>query len=98
VGIKYNISEKMNFSIEVAHRFTGTDYLDDVSTTYIGASRFAPGSTALILQDRSIELDPDNPLGIEGRQRGWSKQRDQYIIAEIGITYNISTYRCPSAN
>jgi len=49
------------------------------------------------LQDRSVEIDPDNPLGVAGRQRGWSKQRDQYIIAEIGITYNISTYRCPTA-
>ncbi len=97
VGIKYNISEKMNFSIEIAHRFTGTDYLDDVSTTYIGANRFTPLSTAAILQDRSIELDSNNPLGVEGRQRGWSKQKDQYIIAEIGVTYNISSYRCPAA-
>jgi Domain of unknown function (DUF6089) len=98
VGIKYNLSEKINFSFEVAHRFTGTDYLDDVSTTYIGANRFTPLSTAALLQDRSVEIDPVNPLGIEGRQRGWSKQRDQYIIAEIGITYNLSTYRCPSTN
>ena len=87
----------MNFSIEIGHRFTSTDYLDDVSTTYVGEDKFTPFSTARLLQDRSVELDPDNPLGIEGRQRGWSKQRDQYIIAEIGITYNISTYRCPSA-
>jgi len=98
VGIKYNLSEKINFSIEVAHRFTGTDYLDDVSTTYIGAGNFTPLSTAALLQDRSVELEPNNPLGAEGRQRGWSKQRDQYIIAEIGITYNISTYRCPPTN
>jgi hypothetical protein len=98
VGIKYNLSEKINFSIEVAHRFTGTDYLDDVSTTYIGAGNFTPLSTASLLQDRSVEIEPNNPLGVEGRQRGWSKQRDQYIIAEIGITYNISTYRCPPTN
>ncbi|MBK7557496.1 MAG: outer membrane beta-barrel protein [Chitinophagaceae bacterium] len=98
VGIKYNLSEKINFSIEVAHRFTGTDYLDDVSTTYIGAGNFTPLSTAALLQDRSVEIEPNNPLGVEGRQRGWSKQRDQYIIAEIGITYNISTYRCPPTN
>ena len=98
VGIKYNLSEKINFSIEVAHRFTGTDYLDDVSTTYIGAGNFTPLSTAAFLQDRSVEIEPNNPLGVEGRQRGWSKQRDQYIIAEIGITYNISTYRCPPTN
>lgn len=97
VGVKYNISEKMNFSFEIAHRFTGTDYLDDVSTTYIGANKFAPLSTAGFLQDRSVEIDRDNPLGVEGRQRGWSKQKDQYIIAEIGITYNLSTYKCPSA-
>ncbi|MFZ1371034.1 MAG: DUF6089 family protein [Ferruginibacter sp.] len=98
VGIKYNLSEKINFSIEVAHRFTGTDYLDDVSTTYIGAGNFTPLSTAALLQDRSVEIEPNNPLGVEGRQRGWSKQRDQYIIAEIGITYNISTYKCPPTN
>ncbi len=97
VGIKYNLSEKMNFSIEVAHRFTSTDYLDDVSTTYIGSGNFTPLSTAALLQDRSVEIKPLNPLGVEGRQRGWSKQKDQYIIAEIGITYNISTYRCPTA-
>jgi len=98
VGIKYNISDRMNFSFEITHRFTTTDYLDDVSTTYIGASRFAPLSTAGLLQDRSYEVDPDNLIGVEGRQRGWSKQKDQYIIAEIGITYNISSYRCPSGN
>lgn len=97
VGIKYNISEKINFSFEVVHRFTGTDYLDDVSTTYAGSANFTPLSTAALLQDRSVEIDPANPLGVQGRQRGWSKQRDQYIIAEVGITYNISTYKCPTA-
>ncbi|MEP7256076.1 MAG: DUF6089 family protein [Ferruginibacter sp.] len=97
VGIKYNISDRMNFSIEIAHRFTTTDYLDDVSTTYVGAGRFTPLSSAALLQDRSYEIDPDNVIGVEGRQRGWSKQKDQYIIAEIGLTYNISSYKCPSA-
>lgn len=98
VGFKYNLSEKINFSFELGHRFTSTDYLDDVSTTYVGVNKFLPLSTAALLQDRSVEIDPINPLGVEGRQRGWSKQRDQYIIAEIGITYNISSYRCPTAN
>ena len=97
VGIKYNISNRMNFSVEIAHRFTTTDYLDDVSTTYIGAGKFAPLSSAALLQDRSYEIDPDNIIGVEGRQRGWSKQKDQYIIAEIGLTYNLSSYRCPTA-
>ncbi len=54
------------------------------------------------LQDRSIErggANPNNPLGkYAGRQRGWSKQKDQYVIAEIGISFNIGSYRCPTAN
>jgi hypothetical protein len=102
-GIKYNLSEKVNVSFEVSHRFTTTDYLDDVSTTYIGAGRFGTlpngnPTTAALLQDRSYELDPNNVIGVEGRQRGWSKQRDQYMFAEVGISFNISSYRCPSTN
>jgi hypothetical protein len=101
VGLKFNLTEKINFSFEICHRFTGTDYLDDVSTTYAGADKFPDGpngpSVARLLQDRSYEIDPDNILGVEGRQRGWSKQKDQYIFAEIGISLNISSFRCPSA-
>lgn len=97
VGFKYNLSEKINFSFEVSHRFTSTDYLDDVSTTYAGEGIFASDPVAKLLQDRSVEITPLTPLGVAGRQRGWSKQRDQYIIAEVGITYNISSYKCPTA-
>ncbi len=105
VGIKYSISQKVNLTVEICNRFTTTDYLDDVSTTYAGANNFPDGpgnipTTARLLQDRSYEIvdDPNNILGQEGRQRGWSKQRDQYMFAEIGLSFNISTYRCPTAN
>ena len=41
---------------------------------------------------------PDDMLSSHaGAQRGWSKQKDQYVIAEIGISFNIGTYRCPTA-
>lgn len=106
VGIKYNISEKLNISFEVAQRFTNTDYLDDVSTTYAnGKVTFPDGpngqsSTAFLLQDRSYEIvGKNNAIGlVEGRQRGNAKQKDQYVIAEIGISFNISSYRCPPSN
>ena len=84
--------------MEVTQRLTNTDYLDDVSTTYAGAVNFTPGTPASLLQDRSYEIDPANLLGVQGRQRGFSKQKDQYIIAEVGISFNISSYRCPTAN
>jgi opacity protein-like surface antigen len=98
-GIKYNISENLNFSIEIAYRFTKTDYLDDVSTTYIGLDKFPPvngqETIASIMQDRSFETG--ERIGDEGRQRGWSKQKDHYVFAEIGFSFNISSYVCPAA-
>ena len=97
-GVKYAVTDKINISFEIAHRFTTTDYIDDVSKTYVGIDKFpspTPPSIAAILQDRSFELG--TPIGIEGRQRGFSKQKDQYAIAEFGISFNIISYRCPQA-
>ena len=99
-GIKYSLSDKINFSFEITHRFTTTDYIDDVSTTFIGVDKFPPNpngtaSLASLLQDRSYEMG--KVIGIEGRQRGWSKQKDQYIIAEIGFSFNLSSYKCPTS-
>ena len=65
--IKYSVNPKINLIVEVAQRFTTTDYLDDVSTTFAPRSLFpndANGdpSIALLLQDRSYEIDPNNML------------------------------------
>lgn len=100
-GIKYNVSPSLNVSFEVSHRYTFTDYLDDVSTTFIGANNFPAsgnGPTALLLQDRSFEINPNAIIGLEGRQRGNSSQKDQYMFVELGLSFNISSYRCPSTN
>jgi hypothetical protein len=102
VGFKYNISGNTNVFFELTHRLTSTDYLDDVSTSYAGAQYFpalpngAP-SPGYLLQDRSYEVT-DTPIGIKGRQRGVSSQKDQYIFAEIGVSFTLTSYRCPTAN
>lgn len=100
VGVKYAINDRMNIGLEVAHRFTSTDYLDDVSTTYVGSDKFPPlpdgsPSIAQLLQDRSYETG--DLIGIEGRQRGLPKQKDQFIFAELTVSFNLTTYRCPTA-
>ncbi len=101
VGIKYAINQKINIGFEVLHRFTTTDYLDDVSTTYVGADKFPPlpdGSTPVagLLQDRSYEVTA-TPIGIEGRQRGYAKQKDQFTTAQVTVSFNLTSYRCPTA-
>jgi hypothetical protein len=73
-----------------------TDYLDDVSGTYAGVAAFKLGSAAAILQDRSFETGTN--IGAAGNQRGFKKQKDQYVMAMIGITFNFSSYKCPTGN
>ncbi len=100
VGFKYSWNENINLFAEVGYRFTNTDYLDDVSTSYAGPSAFPPlpngqPSAAFLLQDRSYETG--TPIGIKDRQRGNSQQKDAYVLAQIGISFNLTSYRCPTA-
>lgn len=98
VGIKYALNDRINIAFEILHRFTNTDYLDDVSKTYPGLAAFPGGasSPAFLLSDRSYELG--TPIGIEGRQRGNSEQKDQFVTAMFHVTFNLQSYRCPTAN
>jgi hypothetical protein len=99
-GIKYALNERMNIAFEVLHRFTNTDYLDDVSKTYVDPAAFPPNpdgstSTALLMSDRSYEIG--EPIGTPNRQRGNSKQKDQFVTAMFHITFNLQSYHCPTA-
>ena len=101
VGIKYNLTPRTNIGFEVVYRFTNTDYLDDVSSTFVDPSIFpklpdGSASIAELLQDRSYETG--DIIGIEGRQRGFPKQKDQYVIAAFTLSFNLTSYRCPTAD
>ena len=101
VGVKYAINDRFNIGFEILHRFTNTDYLDDVSKTFVDLSIFPlnPDNTlsqAALLSDRSYELG--EPIGVAGRQRGNSRQKDQFVTAMIHFTFNLQSYRCPTAN
>lgn len=100
VGIKYSINERINLGFEIVYRFTNTDYLDDVSTTYVDPSLFPPNpdgslSTAYLLSDRSYETG--ERIGIKGRERGNSQNKDNFVTAMFYISFNLQSYKCPSA-
>ena len=100
VGIKYSINERLNLGFEVVHRFTNTDYLDDVSTTFVEPEVFPPNpdgtaSTAYLLSDRSYETG--TRIGGKGIQRGNSQQKDQFATAILYISFNLQSYKCPTA-
>lgn len=99
VGMKYNLNDRVNIGFEIVHRFTNTDYLDDVSTTYVEPGVFPPNpdgtpSAAQLLSDRSYETGA--PIGSKGVQRGISTQKDQFATAIIYLSWNLQSYKCPS--
>lgn len=99
-GIKWWLAPGVNMSVEIADRLTTTDYLDDVSTTYVGADKFAPDPTALnaayFIQDPSLQLQPNNPLGRAGKQRGSNATKDQYLMLQVMLSVQLKTYKCPT--
>ena len=93
-GIKYYASDRINFSMEVLYRKTFTDYIDDVSKTYVDPKNFAkylPASSAAIaarIYDKTIPIIfPGMTRWPEGTQRGDNKNGDTYfsVVARIGV-------------
>ena len=111
-GIKYYLSERLNFSMEILYRKTFTDYIDDVSKTYIDPKNFTKylssqqAAIATKISDKFLPIIfPGMTRYPAGTQRGDSKDGDTYFsaIAKIGIRLgplqgNIQTRqtRCPS--
>ncbi len=101
IGIKYWWNYGITVTAEIINRSTMTDYLDDVSTTYVGIDLFTepePGPYPYVgsqLQDRSIDVT-SSPIGFKGRQRGISSTKDQYMFFQLGVSYRLPTYKCPA--
>ncbi len=98
-GIKYWMRAGLNLSLEIADRFTTTDYIDDVSTTYVDmtsadSKNISPITKALA--DRSQEQG-GVALGRPGKQRGNNSSFDQYLTATFSVSWHFTTYRCPQA-
>jgi hypothetical protein len=87
-GIKYELTPMLNVRAELVYRILSTDYLDDVSTTYIDPTLYSNYFTgikltnALLLNDRQYELDPSH-ITTAGDQRGNSKKNDAYFTFNI---------------
>lgn len=95
-GVKWWLKGGVNLTLELADRLTTTDYLDDVSTTYVGINKFPANSVAAALQDRSLEANGANgEVGSAGKQRGNTASYDQYFMALLSISWHFTSYRCP---
>ncbi len=102
IGFKFWLNGPFTIGADFCYRFTNTDYMDDVSATYIGSSYFPlpdPSdpypNIARALQDRSAEAGIA-PVGEANKQRGVSSTKDHYLMAQLTLSYRLSYYACPS--
>jgi hypothetical protein len=91
IGLKFNLSEKMNFGLELGARKLFTDYLDDVSNVYpdVMALR-STNLTAAIFSYRTPEVTGEfgsNPLN---SPRGNPQNEDWYFFAGITVSVNLT--------
>ncbi len=87
-GLKFSLSKRIGVNLELGIRQAFTDYLDDVSTTYVDRSILLAenGPESYILSDRSQNAQNDN---YDGKQRGNSTNPDRYMIAGISLAIRL---------
>ncbi|MFN0276329.1 MAG: DUF6089 family protein [Chitinophagales bacterium] len=90
-GIKYSISRRTNIGIECVANKTFTDYIDDVSTTYVeeGILIAENGALANDLSNRTDEYLNSEPMPYDENQpRGNPEFKDWYGFLGFTLTYN----------
>lgn len=98
-GAKWTYMDTWTLSLEVTHRVTFTDYIDDVSTTYVSADELRAGlpadagNLAVELANRTDEVT-DYPgrypfVAAPNAQRGDPKDNDSYYTITLRFGYVI---------
>lgn len=96
LGIRHNLNSDMSIEFEYGFRKTFTDYIDDVSTSYVDPDVFE-GDDALVAKhfsNPSPSADPDHPLHSStspGEQRGNPKENDAYMFGIFSFKYKLTS-------
>jgi hypothetical protein len=93
VGLKHCFDPHWNFGLEFGWRKTFTDYLDDVSSTYVENAYLSNFSGPLAARMSNKTLNKDTNLD-RNSYRGNPTALDWYMFGGIIISYNILSPPC----
>lgn len=99
-GIKYALSEDLYIGFEIGFRKLFTDYLDDVSTTYVDRDVLLnrKGAQAAAFAFRGNELKPPLPYPNAGAKRGNSNKNDYYYYGQFRISFRMPWFNNNGGN
>jgi hypothetical protein len=99
VGVKYFINQNLAVSFEIVNRKTFTDYIDDVSTTYISNQDFynyfgqnnPTAEVAIQMANKAAFANGGNyrPFLGEGSIRGTATNNDAYYSSNVKLTIRL---------
>lgn len=103
-GFKYYLKDNFFVGLEIMHRKSFTDYVDDVSTTYIDNSLFAnyltPQQAAmanqLYFRQGFTPTGGVSRIPRDGEQRGNPKQNDSFFSTIIRLGWRLNDYNSPN--
>lgn len=86
LGIGYKILSNLDISLLAGYRYAFTDYLDDVSTTYVDPSKLSsPEAVALAYRGGEVGF----PGYGTGAQRGNPDSKDGYFLVNFKVEYSL---------
>jgi hypothetical protein len=97
IGLKHNFSGNWNVGLEAGWRKTFTDYIDDVSKTYVEYYILENQGSHLAreLSDRTDEyMEYDSEQRTHLEERGNETNKDWYMFAGITVSYTIMPHYC----
>ncbi len=87
-GFKYALSRQMSIGLEMGLRYTTTDYIDDVSTTYIDKSNASEMEQYLANPALNNISDSDDSYATNpGQQRGGATENDSFLLTMLTFNY-----------
>lgn len=90
-GVKFALSDNVRLGVEVGMRKLFTDYLDDVSTSYVDQALLLQnrGPKAVELAYRGDELKNGAVYPDAGTQRGGAKVKDWYYFTGLTLSFRL---------
>ena len=89
-GMKFFVGKTLMITTELGFRYTNTDYLDDVSKTYVNLDTLAAYRGKLAAQmsyrGNTVANSDQNYKPNYGDQRGYSQSNDWYWYGNITVT------------
>ncbi len=90
-GFQWSLTRNTRLAAHISYQFTGTDYMDDVSTTYVDENilRQYKGQNGVNIAYRGNLLPGGAPYPAAGTPRGNPKNKDSYLLAGLSLRFRL---------